>query len=148
MTSPWGTRHDHAPGAKAAGNELALGTGRHGFQETLRLPGELQLLPVSQGEDWGGHPQPKERRTLPVQPSLVQGWHPSPQERQTFLRFPQGSYPAWKDVAATPRLSRQAHHQQNCPAMGTSKHPCPRLLLVAVMTRDQKQCGEEGSFIS
>lgn len=50
---------NHAPRAKEPGNELALGTGRHGFQETLRLPEEQQLLqlqaagPVRQGQDWG-----------------------------------------------------------------------------------------------
>lgn len=73
--------------AKEAGNELALGTGGRGFQETLRLPEERQLLqllqlqtarPVSQRQGARGSHTSQERRVMNAQPSLGQRWHPPP----------------------------------------------------------------------
>lgn len=76
--------------AKEAGNELALGTGERGFQETLRLPEERQLLqllqllqlqtarPVSQRQGARGSRTSQERRVMNAQPSLGQRWHPPP----------------------------------------------------------------------
>lgn len=70
--------------AREAGNELALGTGGRGFQETLGLPEERQLLqlqtarPVSQRQGARGSRTSQERRVMNAQPSLGQRWHPPP----------------------------------------------------------------------
>lgn len=64
--------------AKEAGIELALGTGGRGFQETLRLPEEQQLLqlqtarPVSQRQGGRRSLTSQERSVMNPQPSLGQ----------------------------------------------------------------------------